>query len=114
VLTATGIGETSALQILGELAVLPGTLDARQWVTFGGLDPRLFKSGKSVEKRPRISRGGSRHLGRALYMPALVARVAILIWRASINLGASRQSSSAGYRRSYAKTAARTVCDVPH
>jgi transposase len=26
-LTATGIGETSALQILGELAVLPGTLD---------------------------------------------------------------------------------------
>jgi len=26
-----------------------------------------------VEKRPRISRGGSRHLRRALYMPALVA-----------------------------------------
>ena len=48
-------------------------LDARQWVAFSGLDPRLFKSGKSVEKRPRISRGGSRHLRRALYMPALVA-----------------------------------------
>jgi transposase len=55
--TTTGIGETSALQILGELAVLPDTLDARQWVAFSGLDPRLFKSGKSVEKRPRISRG---------------------------------------------------------
>jgi transposase len=26
-----------------------------------------------VEKRPRISRGGSRHLRHALYMPALVA-----------------------------------------
>ncbi|HEX8813408.1 MAG TPA: IS110 family transposase [Terracidiphilus sp.] len=72
-LTATGIGEISALQILGELAVLPEMLDARQWVAFSGLDPRLFKSGKSVEKRPRISRGGSRHLRRALYMPALVA-----------------------------------------
>jgi transposase len=72
-LTATGIGETSALQILGELAVLPDTLDARQWVAFSGLDPRLFKSGKSIEKRPRISRGGSRHLRRALYMPALIA-----------------------------------------
>jgi len=72
-LTTTGIGETSALQILGELAVLPDMLDARQWVAFSGLDPRLFKSGKSVEKRPRISRGGSRHLRRALYMPALVA-----------------------------------------
>jgi len=69
-LTTTGIAETSALQILGELVVLP---DAHQWVAFSGLDPRLFKSGKSVEKRPRISRGGSRHLRRALYMPALVA-----------------------------------------
>ena len=72
-LTTTGIAETSALQILGELAVLPDMLDARQWVAFSGLDPQFFKSGKSVEKRPRISRGGSRHLRRALYMPALVA-----------------------------------------
>jgi len=72
-LTTTGIAETSALQILGERAVLPDMLDARQWVAFSGLDPRLFKSGKSVEKRPRISRGGSRHLRRALSMPALVA-----------------------------------------
>jgi len=70
---ALHLRETSALQILGELAVLPDMLDARQWVAFSGLDPRLFKSGKSVEKRPRISRGGSRHLRRALYMPALVA-----------------------------------------
>src|SRR6516225_9991661 len=52
-LTTTGIAETSALQILGELAMLPDMLDARQWVAFSGLDPRLFKSGKSVEKRPR-------------------------------------------------------------
>jgi transposase len=72
-LTTPGIGETSALQILGELAVLPDTLDARQWVAFGGLDPVRFTSGTTVEKKPRISRGGSRHLRRALYMPALVA-----------------------------------------
>jgi transposase len=45
-LTTIGIAETSALQILGELAVLPDMLDARQWVAFSGLDPRLFKSGK--------------------------------------------------------------------
>ena len=32
------------------------------------------RSGReAVEKRPRISRSGSRHLRRALYMPALVA-----------------------------------------
>jgi len=72
-LTVPGIGETSALQILGELVVLSDTADARQWVAFAGLDPCIFTSGSSVEKRPRISRGGSRHLRRALYMPALVA-----------------------------------------
>lgn len=72
-LTVPGIAETSALQILGELVVLPDSLDARQWVAFSGLDPSQFTSGTSVEKRPRISRGGSRHLRRALYMPALVA-----------------------------------------
>src|SRR6201982_1185459 len=72
-LTTPGIGETSALQILGELAVLPATLDARQWVAFAGLDPVRFTSGTTVDKKPRISRGDSRHLRRALYMPALVA-----------------------------------------
>jgi transposase len=72
-LTTPGIGETNALQILGELAVLPATLDARQWVAFAGLDPVRFTSGTTVDKKPRISRGGSRHLRRALYMPALVA-----------------------------------------
>ena len=72
-LTVPGVAETSALQILGELAVLPDSLDARQWVAFSGLDPSQFTSGTSVDKRPRISRGGSRHLRRALYMPALVA-----------------------------------------
>jgi transposase len=72
-LTVPGIGETSALQILGELVVLSDVADARQWVAFSGLDPCVFTSGSSVEKRPRISRGGSRHLRRALYMPALVA-----------------------------------------
>ncbi len=72
-ITVPGIAETSALQILGELAVLPPNLDARQWVAFSGLDPSQFTSGSSVEKRPRISRGGSRHLRRALYMPAVVA-----------------------------------------
>jgi transposase len=72
-LTVPGIAETSALQILGELVVLSDTLDARQWVAFAGIDPSQFTSGTSVQKRPRISRGGSRHLRRALYMPALVA-----------------------------------------
>ena len=71
-LTVPGVGQTSAWQILGELVVLSDTLDARPWVACSGIDPSQFTSATSVQKRPRISRGGS-HLRRALYMPALVA-----------------------------------------
>jgi transposase len=71
--TTPGVAEASALQLLGELAVLPSTLDARQWVAHSGLDPRHHRSGTSVEWTPRLSKLGNRRLRRALYMPALVA-----------------------------------------
>ena len=72
-LTIPGVGEASGLAILGELACLPATLDARQWVAHSGLDPQQHVSGSSVERRPRISRAGNRRLRAALFMPALVA-----------------------------------------
>jgi len=72
-LSACGIGPTSAVQILAQLAVLAADLDVRQWVAQAGLDPRQYASGSSVHKKTRISKTGNRHLRRALYMPALVA-----------------------------------------
>lgn len=72
-LSIPGVGEASGLAILGELACLPATLDARQWVAHSGLDPQQHRSGSSVEQRPRISRLGNRRLRAALFMPALVA-----------------------------------------
>lgn len=68
-----GIGEISALQILGELVLLAPDLKARQWVARSGLDPVHEDSGSSVHKPAHISRAGSRHLRRALFMPALAA-----------------------------------------
>jgi len=68
-----GIAEISALQILGELVLLAPDLNARQWVARSGLDPVHQDSGTSVHKPAHISRAGSRHLRRALYMPALAA-----------------------------------------
>lgn len=68
-----GIAEISAIQILGELALLSPDLAVRQWVAHSGLDPVHQVSGTSVHKPSRISRAGSRHLRRVLYMPALVA-----------------------------------------
>jgi transposase len=68
-----GIGETSAVQLLGELAVLAPDLQARQWVAYAGMDPRQYTSGSSVHKKPRISKAGNKHLRHSLFMPALVA-----------------------------------------
>jgi transposase len=72
-LSIPGVGETSALAVLGELTVLPDTLDQRQWVAYGGLDPKHHSSGSSIEQRARISKAGNRYLRAALFMPALVA-----------------------------------------
>lgn len=72
--TAKGIGQTSAIQILGELCVLSSDLDGRQWVAHAGIDPRHQTSGTSVDKKPRISKTGNKFLRSALFMPALVAR----------------------------------------
>ena len=68
-----GVGQTSAVQLLGELGVLAPGLDARQWVAYAGLDPREYTSGSSVHKKPRISKTGNKNLRHSLFMPALVA-----------------------------------------
>jgi transposase len=72
-LSLPGVGETSALQLLGELALLPAGADVRQWVAYAGLDPCECSSGSSLRRRTRISKVGNRHLRRALFMPALTA-----------------------------------------
>jgi transposase len=69
-----GIGQTSAIALMGELLLLPPSLSHREWVKFAGLDPRAFDSGKSVHKKTRISKAGNRHIRSALYMPALSAK----------------------------------------
>lgn len=73
-LTVKGIGEASAIALLGELMLLPAGLTHKQWVKAAGLDPRHFKSGTSVDKRARISKAGNRYIRCALYLPALSAK----------------------------------------
>lgn len=73
VITIKGIANKSAISILGELLVLPEDMTARQWVAHAGLDPRQHTSGKSVEKKPRLSKAGNKYLRQALFMPSLSA-----------------------------------------
>ena len=68
-----GVAEKSAIQLIGELLVLPEDMRAKQWVAMAGLDPRHHQSGTSVNKKTRISKVGNRYLRMALYMPALCA-----------------------------------------
>ena len=72
-LTIPGIGKTSAIHIMGEVLVLPDDMTVKQWVAHAGLDPRIFISGSSVEKKPRLNKAGNRYLRAALFMPALTA-----------------------------------------
>jgi transposase len=71
--TVKGIAAASAIQIMGEILVLPADMQAKQWVAQAGLDPRHATSGTSVNKKPHLSKAGNRYLRLALYMPALSA-----------------------------------------
>jgi len=70
---AKGVGEASAIAILGELCVLPQHLKAAQLSRFAGLDVRLNQSGTSVNRPGRLSKTGNAYLRSALFMPALSA-----------------------------------------
>jgi transposase len=71
--SVTGIAAASAIQIMGEILVLPADMQAKQWVAQAGLDPRHATSGTSVNKKPHLSKAGNRYLRLALFMPALSA-----------------------------------------
>jgi transposase len=68
-----GVAARSAVLLTGELALLPETMSAAQWVAQAGLDVREERSGSSVNRRPRISKRGNRRLREALFYPALTA-----------------------------------------
>ena len=72
-LSIAGVGKTSAIYIMGEILILPKDMNVKQWVAHAGLDPREFTSGTSVNKQPRLTKAGNRHLRCALFMPALSA-----------------------------------------
>lgn len=70
---AKGFRETTVIAILGELLMLPRTMNARQCSCHAGLDVRLKKSGTSVEAKPRLSKAGNAYLRAPLFMPMLSA-----------------------------------------
>lgn len=73
VISAPGFAETSAMQVLAEVGVLPEHLQPQQWVAQAGLDPRPNESGTSVHSPRHISKQGNAKLRGALFFPAMTA-----------------------------------------
>lgn len=68
-----GVGWRTACQLLAELGDINRFASPRKLVAFAGLTPAQFVSGSSVAKRSRITKLGSSHLRKLLYMPSLTA-----------------------------------------
>lgn len=72
VISIKGVGDRTAIRILGELMPLAHDMSPREIVAHAGLDPRPRQSGSRDGKR-QISRVGNARLRAALFMPALAA-----------------------------------------
>lgn len=69
-----GIGDIAAQTVIAELPETSEFTDARQLAAWAGLTPSHFQSGTSGRTRTPITKIGSVHLRRALFMPAMTAR----------------------------------------
>jgi len=70
-----GLGEITCQTLLAELPEIESFGDARQLAAWAGLTPRHFVSGTSGRSQTPITKVGSTHLRKALFMPAMNARV---------------------------------------
>ena len=71
--TIPGLGFQTVLTILAETNGFTTTTNARQLLSYAGLDVVQGQSGTSVRLRARISKRGNAHLRTAIYLPAVSA-----------------------------------------
>lgn len=72
-MSISGIGRISAMQLLSELPDLSGFRSAHELVAYAGLCPRQHQSG-SQTVHSHLSKQGNAHIRKALYFPALTAK----------------------------------------
>ena len=70
-----GLGPVSTQIVIAELPDLAQFEDARQLAAWAGLTPQHHSSGTSGKTQTPITKIGSVHLRRGLFMPAMTARV---------------------------------------
>lgn len=72
--TNPGIGPVLAAAIIGEIGDISRFSNARKLVAYAGLDATVRESGQFTGTRNRISKRGSPHLRRAIWLAAVSAR----------------------------------------
>jgi transposase len=68
-----GIGKKTAMLLILSTSGFNRFENVKQLVAFTGIAPRIFQSGKTINKKPRISKLGMSDLRRSLFMCALQA-----------------------------------------
>src|ERR1700753_708997 len=71
--TIPGVGSLTAVIVLAETNGFDLIRNKKQLASYSGLDVEHHKSGTSVNKKPKISKKGNKHLRKAMHMPALTA-----------------------------------------
>lgn len=70
-----GIGKITAVGFLAEVPDVSRFKSAKQLATFAGLTPRIEESGTDVNRQPRMSKMGNKHLRTLFYMPTRAAKI---------------------------------------
>lgn len=73
VTTIPGVGELTAVIVLGETNGFELIRNKSQLSSYAGLDVKEKQSGTSVKGKPRISKKGNRNLRKSMHLPALTA-----------------------------------------
>ena len=73
IVTIPGVRKVSAVTVIAETNGFALIKNAKQLVSYAGLDVVQKQSGTSINKKTRISKKGNSHIRKALYMPALSA-----------------------------------------
>ena len=71
--TISGIGKVLAAALLGEIGDVRRFKNAKALVAYAGLDPSVMQSGEFTARKAHISKRGSTHLRRAVWLAASAA-----------------------------------------
>jgi transposase len=72
--TIPGVGPFVANSIIGEIQTMERFTNAHSLTAYAGLDPKIFKSGESLNRTGRLTKRGSAYLRRSAFIAANVAK----------------------------------------